>query len=186
MKTKKIFLLLLVTLSLASCNSSISQEKLGRQVFNHLKNNNYNGYLKLNLHAEDLGQIIDSLKKSDTFAHYGQAKKQRVINISNNLDAVVLKQQSRLKDNFHSIYNRGLQKGIVWSKARFVKIRVGMEQSIYNLDEYKSQHIYIIFKHKKKKYTLRLSHAAQVKRGWIIFDYIFWDKYEPSDNKKKK
>ena len=178
MKTIKIFLVLLIALSLLSCNSRISQEKLGRLVFNHLKNNNHDGYLKLSLRAEDLGHIIDSLKKSETFTRYDETKKQRVINISNNLEAVVLKQRSKLKDNFHSIYKRGLQKGIVWAKAKFINIRVGMEQSIYNLAKHKSQHIYIVFKYKKKKYTLRLSHAAETKRGWIIFDYIFWDKYE--------
>ncbi len=179
MNQRKLFrssLIVLLTVALlASCGKNSSQEGLAHVAFNYLKNNNFKGYAKYLLTKEDALAVLDELEQSQSFKDYPQRKKQHYFDTRKNMDKRISQLHQKLEKNFRDIVAEGIKKGVQWRKSKFVKIKLGAEDRVYDLEAVPSQHIYIVFKQGKKEYMLRLSNNIKTRRGWVIVDGLNWE-----------
>ncbi len=172
-------LLVLTLLLLTSCGKNATQEGLAHVAFNYLKNNNFKGYSKYLLTTDETLDVLNELEHSKLFKSYSKQKKQRYFTVRQNIKSHVSRLHKKLEKNFRNILAEGIKKGVDWKKTKFVKIKIGPEDQVYDLGSVPSQHIYIVFKQGKKEYMLRLSNNIKTRRGWVIVDGLNWE--EPDD-----
>lgn len=172
---KHLFLLLLALGLLLSCEKNAFHESLGAAAFFHLKNNDFKGYSKFLLDSTEAAVTLDALAHSAPFKEYPDAKKDHFKNVRNNLGPPIMQLHKKLEANFYKTFDQGVRKGLTWSGAKFVKVELGQKQAIFDSKQLTQQHIYIIFKHNKIHYRLRLSNNILTKRGWVIVDGFVWE-----------
>jgi hypothetical protein len=170
----KFILVVVAVLLLTACGRHLGQERLGEVAFDCLKDNDFERYSKYIIRPNEARAVLETLRRSEQYADYSDAKKKKVQATQAKMDKLLEKNRIRLRKNFIASFDHGVKKGVQWSKARFMRVELAPEEYIYDLETLQHQHIYIIFKSGHKEYRLRLKNNIKAARGWVIVDGFAW------------
>ncbi len=152
-------------------------DDLAKTVFESLKNNTTEDYLKCFFLADDIKRLYGQMESSAKSKEEKESVKKFLD--SNDIDKrsvhVAKWYADEAKKEFNKIRQRAKTLKIDWEKTKFLKAEYKIGKAIhYGIKKEMTGITTIIFSHEDKKYRIELLDCIKIRRGWIIENILKW------------
>ncbi len=149
-------------------------DDLAKAVFDSLKNNAVEDYLKCVPIADDIRGLFTKIES----AAESKADKESMRKLKKFMEKELVAGSKTLteksKKNFNKIRQKVIDQKIDWKKTEFLQAEYKIKKKKESTVTMETADIDIIFSHEDKKHKMKLSDCRKLGRGWLIGGGLRW------------